>query len=232
MRAAQLLSHTAQLTAEVRALGQSIAEYSTKVSASYLEALVREGSGANSHASEGRRVAEQAARAREAEDRRWKIGAAGALERWESAQRRLASAITSAADSALATSTSPSNGMGVVARISAELLRTEFDLRVLKVDVARSELGPLRIALRRSDARLADAKAQVGRGRNRAEREAAGERCAALREKVLALQHVVEAKSQAVERDVARARTLEAQLDSGIGGGTSTEEASTLRWLQ
>ena len=39
-------------------------------------------------------------------------------------------------------------------------------------------------------------------------------------------------ESAAFERDVARARTLEAQLDSDIGGGTSTEEASTLRWLQ
>ena len=146
-----------------------------------------------------------------------------------------ATASTTASTTATTTS-SPPDGIagGVVsgvAQMRMELLRIEFELRVLRLDVGRSELAPRRAALRRGDARLADAKAQVARARNRAERDAANERCVAFKERVRGLRREVEAEARSVERDAARARALEVQLGSAAATTAATADGAAPRWI-
>jgi len=184
-------------------LGEAIARRSPQVSASYLEAELRvERPGADLAAA--RRAAEASAKQREDEDRRWGIGAASGLERWRSTQQQLASAIAAAAAADQTHCT--------LDQLRAMHARIDFQLRVLRVDVGRTELQPQRAALRKADARLRDAKAEILEARKAPAREAARARSKQCEMRVRDLRRRVEEDAKLIQRDEKRARALEKQL--------------------
>ena len=211
--AARRYARLRRLADEVTALGHALSKHAPKVSASYVSEEVRAMSGGAS-LTMARAAAEGRAREREAEERRWAIGAAGGFERWRAAQRQLELAIQEA---------SVAHARGdAEADQTASMNRVEFGLRVLRIDFTRStELQPKRLAARRAESEHQRAQDDVSRTRNRTDRETARTRAHAAANRASAMRRALEGEERGIEQDEVAARTIEMQMGASVVEGTT-----------